>query len=129
VRVFARLVGILFLRTVDRAERRIVDPVTGELRPVRFGDVAILTPATTKLPLLFPELDRLGIPYAVRGSKLFLEDALHRQFLLALRHLADPADGVAKAALFRAPFFSIVTHRFVRKVTPHSPRSASSLSG
>ncbi|MFT3912659.1 MAG: UvrD-helicase domain-containing protein [Anaeromyxobacteraceae bacterium] len=97
-----------FLRAlVDRRERRIVDPVTGEERPVRLGDVAILTAATTKLPLLFPELDRLGIPYAVRGSRLFLEDALHRQFLLALRHLADPADGVAKAALFRAPFFAI----------------------
>ena len=47
------------------------------------------------------------IPYASRGGKLFLEDPLHRQFLLALRALADRDDGVAEAALLRPPFFVV----------------------
>ena len=57
--------------------------------------------------LLFPWLDAEGIPYASRGGKLFLEDPLHRQFLLALRALADRDDGVAEAALLRPPFFVV----------------------
>ncbi|MFO0585468.1 MAG: UvrD-helicase domain-containing protein [Anaeromyxobacter sp.] len=102
----ARALATFLRRLVDR-RREIVDPITRQPRPLRFGDVAILTAATTKLPLLFPELDRLGIPYAVRGSRLFLEDPLHRQFLLALRRLADRDDGVGEAALLRAPFFAV----------------------
>jgi len=103
----ARALAAFLRATVDGAQRRVADPVTGELRPLRFGDVAILAAATTRLPLLFAELDRLAVPYAVRGSRLFLEDPLHRQLLLALRALADRDDGVARAALLRAPFFAI----------------------
>ena len=36
-----------------------------------------------------------------------MTDPLHRQFLLGLRALADRDDGVAEAALLRAPFFAI----------------------
>ena len=38
---------------------------------------------------------------------MFLEDPLHRQFLLGLRALADRDDGVAEAALLRPPFFAV----------------------
>lgn len=92
---------------VEGKKRDIVDPATGERRPARYGDVAILAMSTTQLPPLFPELDRLGIPYAARGGQMFLKDPLHRQFLLALRGIADGDDGVAQAALFRAPFFAL----------------------
>jgi len=119
----ARALATFLRAAVDGGARRIVDPVSGELRPMRFGDVAILAAATTQLPLLFPELDRLAIPYAVRGSRLFLEDALHRQLLLALRYLADPDDGVAEAALFRAPFFALDLDDLAREraAEPGSP--------
>ncbi len=77
------------------------------MRPAGYGDVAVLVTSTFNLPLLFAELDRLNIPYAARGGKLFLDDALHRQFLLGLRALADRDDGVAQAALLRPPFFAL----------------------
>jgi hypothetical protein len=48
-----------------------------------------------------------GIPYASRGGTLFLEDPLHRQFLLGLRAIADRDEGVAVAALLRPPFFAM----------------------
>src|SRR5262249_55566088 len=51
--------------------------------------------------------DAAGIPYASRGGTLFLQDALHRRFLLGLRALADRDDGVAEAALLRPPFFAV----------------------
>lgn len=103
----ARALAAWLRRLVEVEQRLVLDPATKTLRPVRYGDVAVLAFSTLQLPLLFPELDRLGIPYAPRGGTLFLEDALHRRFLLALRALADPDDGVAKAALLRAPFFAI----------------------
>jgi ATP-dependent helicase/nuclease subunit A len=92
---------------VEGKRRTIRDPSTGEPRPAGYGDVAVLVASTFHLHLLFPELDRLGVPYAARGGSLFLGDPLHRQFLLALRALSDRDDGVAQAALLRPPFFAV----------------------
>jgi len=85
----------------------IVDPIDRRTRPATHGDVAVLAASTWHLDLLFSELDRLGVPYSARGGTLFLEDPLHRQFLLGLRAVADRDDGVAQAALLRPPFFAL----------------------
>lgn len=92
---------------VERSGVQVTDTVSGARRPVGFGDVAVLAITTTHLPLLFSNLDLMGIPYSARGGTLFLDDPLHRQFLLGLRAIADRDDGVAEAALFRRPFFAI----------------------
>jgi len=85
--------------------------VAGEFR---HGDIAILAHVTTNVGMLTDELDRLGVPWTARGASLFLEDPLHRQFLLALRSLADSRDGIAAAALFREPFFALDLADLVR---------------
>lgn len=103
----ARALAAYLRWLVEGKQRTVVDPATGEVRPARYGDVAVLALSTPSLPLLFPELDRLRVPYAARGGSLFLGDALHRQFLLGLRALADRDDGVAQAALLRPPFFAL----------------------
>lgn len=92
---------------VEEGKAEVRDLVSGELRPVRYGDVALLAHATTKVPLLLEELDRLGIPWSARGGALFLQDSIHRQFLLGLRALANREDGVAEMALLRPPFFAV----------------------
>jgi ATP-dependent exoDNAse (exonuclease V) beta subunit len=92
---------------VTRSGVEIADPLDSRLRPVCYGDIAVLAVSTWNLSFLFPRLDAEGIPYASRGGKLFLEDALNRQFVLGLRALADPDDGVAEAALMRPPFFAL----------------------
>ena len=92
---------------VERAEVHVEDPIERRRRPIRYSDVAILAVSTWRLPMLFADLDREGIPYASRGGTLFLADPLHRQFLLGLRAIADRDDGVAEAALLRPPFFAI----------------------
>ncbi|MFL5260924.1 MAG: UvrD-helicase domain-containing protein, partial [Anaeromyxobacteraceae bacterium] len=103
----ARALAAYLRWLVEGPGRTIVDPTTGAARRAGYGDVAVLVTVTTQLPLLFPELDRLAVPYAARGGTLFLSEPLHRQFLLALRALADRDDGVAQAALFRPPFFAL----------------------
>jgi ATP-dependent helicase/nuclease subunit A len=103
----AKAIAAHLRRLVEGRRRLVLDPATRERRPARFGDVAILAATTLELPLLFPELDRLGVPYAARGGSLFLGDPLHRQFLLGLRAVADRDDGLAQAALLRPPFFAL----------------------
>jgi len=92
---------------VESSDVRVVDSLDGRSRRVRYGDVAVLAVSTWRLALLFPRFDEEGIPYTSRGGTLFLEDPLHRQFLLGLRAIADRDDGVAEAALLRPPFFGV----------------------
>jgi len=111
VEEYRRLEGQVLARylrwLVTASNVRIQDPLDGQPRPVSYGDIAILAVSTWNLPLLFSWLDTEGIPYASRGGTLFLQDPLHRQFLLGLRAIADRDDGVAEAALLRPPFFAV----------------------
>ncbi len=102
-RVLARYLRWL----VEEGGFSIIDAVDGRTRRIHYGDIAILAVSTWQLSLLFPRLDAEGIPYASRGGRMFLEDPLHRQFLLGLRALADRDDGVGEAALLRPPFFAV----------------------
>lgn len=86
---------------------KVRDPDTNEERPVQPGDIAVLAAVTTNLRLLLQEFDGLGIEYSARGGALFLAHPVVRQYLLALRALADRNDGVAEAALLRPPFFAL----------------------
>ena len=79
-----------------------------------YRDVAILAHVTTNVWMLTAELDRMGVPWSARGGTLFLQDPLHRQFLLALRAIADGGDGVGMAALLRDPFFAVDLADLVR---------------
>lgn len=78
-----------------------------ERRRVRYGDIAVLAVVTTNVGMLVPAFDAHGVPYSIAGGRLFLQDELHRRFLLGLRALADRDDGVAEAALLRPPFFAL----------------------
>lgn len=91
----------------EHSELTIADPATSAHRPIRYGDIAILAASTSNLHFLFPELDTMGVPHSIRGGKLFLNDPLHRQLLLACCALADADDGVAFTALLRPPFFAL----------------------
>jgi ATP-dependent helicase/nuclease subunit A len=92
---------------VTASDVTIVDPLDDRPRRIRYGDIAVLAVSTWQLTLLFPWLDRKGVPYTSRGGTLFLSDPLHRRFLLGLRAVADRDDGVAEAALLRPPFFAL----------------------
>jgi ATP-dependent helicase/nuclease subunit A len=92
---------------VEVEKPQVRDPLSGEWRPVRYGDIAVLAHVTTNLSMLLEAFDHQGVPWSARGGQLFLDDPLHRQFLLGLRALADRDDGVAMMALMRPPFFAV----------------------
>jgi ATP-dependent exoDNAse (exonuclease V) beta subunit len=96
-----------YVRWLLQSQRLVRDPDTDEERPIQPGDIAVLACVTTNLRLLLRQLDTLGIEYSARGGALFLAHPVVRQYLLALRGLADRDDGVAEAALLRPPFFGI----------------------
>jgi len=96
-----------YLRWLLAQDVAVRDPDTGDWRPLRAGDIAVLATATTQVRLLLAELDRLGIAYTARGGHLFLGHPVVRRMLLALRALADRDDGVAAAALLSPPFFAL----------------------
>jgi ATP-dependent helicase/nuclease subunit A len=95
------------IRHVVATRRPVRDPETRVERPARYGDVAVLAHVTLNVGLLLSAFERLGIRYSAHGGTLFLSDPLVRRYLLALRAIADPSDGVAEAALLRPPFFAL----------------------
>lgn len=97
--------GIRWL--VEKEKPQVRDPLTGEWRALRYGDIAVLAHVTTNVSVLLEAFDANGVPWSARGGRLFLEDPLHRQFVLGLRALANRDDGVAQMALHRPPFFAV----------------------
>ena len=91
----------------DESGFEVRDRETDKVRPVEFGDIAVLAQTTTNVPLLFRALERFGIPYAARGATLFLREPVIRQLILGLRAVADESDGIAQAAFLRPPFFAL----------------------
>lgn len=96
-----------YVRWLLDSQLRIRDPDTQEERPVQAGDIAVLACVTTNLRLLLRQFDALAVEYTARGGALFLAHPVVRQYLLALRALADRDDGVAAAALLQPPFFAL----------------------
>ncbi len=100
-------VSARYVRWLLASGRQVRDPDTREERPLRPNDIAVLACVTTNLRLLLEQFDRLGLEYSARGGTLFLAHPAARQYLLALRALADRDDGVAQAALLQPPFFAL----------------------
>jgi ATP-dependent exoDNAse (exonuclease V) beta subunit len=109
---------------VERSGFLVRDALSDARRAASWGDVAVLTLATTTLAPLFPWLDRLGVPWTARGGALFLTDPLHQQLLLALRAVADTGDGIAQAALWRPPFFAVDLGELARARAAEPPTAA-----
>ncbi|MBZ5537503.1 MAG: UvrD-helicase domain-containing protein [Acidobacteriia bacterium] len=92
---------------VHSRKDKVRDPTSDEEREIRFEDVTVLARSTSYVPFLLEAFRRYNVPYSARGGRLFLLEPLVRMFILGLRAIADPQDGVAQAALFRPPFFAI----------------------
>ncbi len=77
----------------------------GGLRPCRPGDIAVLLPARTSLPMLERSLADLDVPYrAENASVVYLAPEI-RHVMLALRAAADPTDELALVAALRSPLY------------------------
>jgi len=83
----------------------IHDDDTGEWRPARWDDVAVLLPARTSLPMLERALERAGVPYRAETSSLVYGTGEVRDLLMVARAVEDPTDSLAVVAALRTAAF------------------------
>lgn len=74
-------------------------------RPVRYGDIAILTGTRTPFPNYEHALADFGIPFVKDGGRGFFTGPEVRDLLAAMRVLANPLDDVSLLAVLRSPLF------------------------
>lgn len=77
-----------------------------EIRASEFGDLCILFPRRTSLPLLERALEDYEVPYATAGNSLVFVTEDVRDLLSALTAIDDPTDQVAVVAALRSPAYA-----------------------
>jgi exodeoxyribonuclease-5 len=112
---------------------RVRDQETGEMRPCRAGDIALLAPTGTDLWRYEAALEERGIAVATQAGKgLFKQQEI--QDLIALtRTLADGRDTLALGAFLRGPLVGLTEEQLLDIVwalpkNPERPDSLPSLS-
>ncbi len=79
----------------------------GNLRPLRFDDVAILCRASSSFKAYEDALERAGIPYLTVGGSGFFERPEVRDVVNLLRVIETPHDDAAFAGALRSPVFGV----------------------
>ncbi|MGI9051728.1 MAG: UvrD-helicase domain-containing protein [Ilumatobacteraceae bacterium] len=77
----------------------------GGLRPCLAGDITILLPARTSLPMLQAALSRVGIAYRAEGSTDVYVAPEVRDLMAVLRAAADPTDELSLITGLRSPLY------------------------
>jgi ATP-dependent helicase/nuclease subunit A len=74
-------------------------------RPATWGDVAILLPARTSLPMLERALEASDVPYRAETSSLVYGTGEVRDLLMIARAVEYPTDSLAVVAALRTAAF------------------------
>ncbi len=85
----------------------VYDKKTGGLRPVKPGDMAILSRTWDPLELYGEILASESIPVVLSGGGNLLDTREAKDAWALLKFLADPTDDIALVAVLRSPFFAI----------------------
>jgi ATP-dependent helicase/nuclease subunit A len=85
----------------------VYDATASTTRPVRPGDIAILSRVWAPLEVYGDALAAAGIPSVHAGGGNLLETREAKDGLVLLRFLADPTDDLALVAVLRSPFFAV----------------------
>ncbi|GJH14302.1 UvrD-helicase domain-containing protein [Caballeronia novacaledonica] len=101
----AESVGDLCARLVGSAS--VLDRRTGEARPCRPGDIALLAPTGSDLWRYEEALERRGIPVATQAGKGFFRRQEIQDLIAITRVLADRKDALALGALLRGPLVGL----------------------
>ncbi|MBE9098800.1 UvrD-helicase domain-containing protein [Vacuolonema iberomarrocanum] len=95
------------IETWVAANIEIHDKATGQLRPIIYGDIAILSPTWSSLELYGEVLESRGIPVLQAGGGNLLDTREAKDTYALLRFLANPGDDLALVAVLRSPFFAV----------------------
>jgi len=81
------------------------DEETGQsvVRPLNYGDIAVLCRASSSFAAYEDALELAGIPYLTISGRGFYDRPEVRDLLNALQALADPTDDLALVGLLRSP--------------------------
>src|SRR5215218_7539 len=95
------------LREMLDQEVGVYDATAGTSRPVRPGDIAILSRVWAPLEIYGDALAAAGIPSVHAGGGNLLETREAKDAIVLLRFIADPTDDLALVAVLRSPFFAV----------------------
>ena len=85
----------------------IRDPKSGERRPCRAGDIALLAPTGSELWRYEEALEQRGIPVATQAGKGLYRRQEIQDLIAVTRVLADPRDTLALGTLLRGPLVGL----------------------
>lgn len=85
-------------------ETLITNPHDGQVRPIRYGDIAILARTWRPLDAFHAQFVRRGLPVVHAGGGNLLDTREAKDAWAVLRVVADPSDDLALAAVLRGPF-------------------------
>lgn len=97
-----------------------------ELRPCRFGDIALLAPVGTDLWRFEEALEQRGIPVSTQAGKGFFRRQEIQDLIALTRAIADARDTLALGALLRGPLVGLSESELLDiaegiPVDPHRP--------
>lgn len=105
-RMEARAVA-LWIATLTEQKKSITDKLFGSMRPLRYGDFAILVPTNAEFGLLEEALSEFDIPFVTLAASGYLTRQETYDLENLLRFIACPADSHALLGVLRSPIFAV----------------------
>ncbi|MGC9504540.1 UvrD-helicase domain-containing protein [Baaleninema sp.] len=100
------------------------DKESDRLRPIDYGDIAILARTGRPLQTYADVLESRGIPVALAGGDSLLDTREAKDAFALLRFLADPDDDLALVAVLRSPFFAVSDRALLQIALTTPPRTS-----
>ncbi|MHB0877878.1 MAG: UvrD-helicase domain-containing protein, partial [Anaerolineae bacterium] len=95
------------LLSLYRSGYPVWDRRSGEERPFRFSDAAVLFRATTQMPLYEEQFQAAGLPYLTVAGRGYYDRPEVTDLISLLACLYNPADDLSLAVVLRSPLFSL----------------------
>jgi ATP-dependent helicase/nuclease subunit A len=105
-RTEARAIASIIRQMIDQG-MTVHDRLNGALRPVRPGDIAVLTRTRRPLEVFGEALGAAGIATAIIGGGDLLQTRVAMDLVALIRLLANPEENLALISILRSPFFAI----------------------
>jgi len=97
--------AVMLRDTVQQQSMPVHDKATGEHRPLRYGDVAILFQSMNKVNIYENVFKSVGVRYTTTAGKGFYSRQEVWDVINLLKALYNPADELALASVLRSPMF------------------------
>lgn len=89
------------------AQTPIYDRDARQVRPIRYGDITLLTPTRTNNLIITDELRRLGIPVVVNDAQSYFKTTEIQIMMALLKIIDNPYQDIPLAAVLRSPIVGL----------------------